>query len=206
MNTFNRFLVILLTLLGLLFWFGVVLLVWLFPRELSLILRDLAALFRTETLVMQGVTTAAAVSFILVDLLILLGEFSSEQPAVVELRTDGGTSVSLATIAQRLKDELEALPGVAMARANVRAAKNLVELRLEVRPERDAQLPAMAEEVHQRTRMVVENQLGVRLRDVRVVFHTANNAGREDTPPTTTRDIVVPGATARPQRMEEPKD
>ena len=191
MNTFNRFLVILITLTGICFSLGALLVVWALPSELGTTLRQTALLMRDSPLLLQGLVTAFAVSFTLVALLILVGEFTPQGPsATIPLAgvSGGGATVSLESVTERIKNDVEQVPGVRMARPRVRLVRRAVDVLVEVRPEPETHLPAKAEEVHQVVRRAVEERLGVRLRNIRVNFQP--EAPRANTRPS--GDIMVP--------------
>ena len=184
MNAFNRFLVILLAATGIFLWLAAIFLVWFFPGELTVALRDLAGLLRTSTLLVQGGLTAFGVSSILVALLILVGELTPRQSTEVQLThvTNGTAAVSVDAIAQRLKSALEQMPQVSMARPKISNFRNAIDVLVELRSEPEAHLSAQADEVCQAVRAIVEEQLGVRLRNVRVTFHNDGHDGREQNP------------------------
>lgn len=212
MNTFNKFLVILLALASIVFWLTVVFIVWTLPGELALALRDTAGLIRGSQLLFQGLVTAFGVSSVLVALLILAGEFSSQEPAfVIITQVSGGTAaISLDAIAQRLKSELEQLPQVRMARPRIRNLRNVIDVLVEVRTDPDTHLPTKADEVCRVVRQIAEERLGVRLKDVRVNIQPDAHARPSFTAPTPPAEsvapgeILVPGSPAATERTSEP--
>ena len=212
MNTFNKFLVILLALASVMFWLTVVFIVWTLPGELVLALRDTAALIRGSQLLFQGLVTAFGVSSVLVALLILAGEFSSQEAAFVSItRVSGGSAVSsLDAIAQRLKSELEQLPQIRMARPRIRNLRNAIEVLVEVRTDPEAHLPTKADEVCQAVRQIAEERLGVRLKNVRVNIQPDAHARPSFTTPmppvaepVAPGEILVPGSPATTEHTSE---
>ena len=193
MHTFNRFLVILITLTAICLALAALLIVWVTPNELGIALRQTAAVLRASPLVVQGLVSALAVSFILVSLLILIGEFGPQEPAEVPLAgvAGGDATISVDTITERVKEEVEALPGVRVARPRVRPRRDAVDVLVELRTYPDAHLPTKADEVMQTVRRALGEGLGVSVRDVRVSFQP--DAGRSTRP---LGDIRVPGAAA----------
>lgn len=202
MNTFNRFLVILIALTAICFSLAALLVVWVLPNELGASLRQTALILRDNPILLQGLVTAFGVSFILVSLLILVGEFGPQQPASIPLAgvAGGGATVSVDTITERIKGEVEQLPGVRMARPRVRTGRGGVTVALEVRSEPDVHLPTKADEVVQVVRRAVEDRLGVPVRDVRVNFQPDSGRGS----PRPQGDIRVPGAQTPPEPPPAP--
>lgn len=200
MNTFNRFLVILISLTAICFSLAALLAVWVTPDELGASLRQTATILRANPLLIQGLVTAFGVSFILVALLILVGEFGPQEPSAIPLAgvAGGGATVSVDTITERIKDEVEQLPGVRMARPRVRPRRGAIDVAVELRTYPDVHLPTKADEVVQSVRRAVEEGLGVRVKDVRVNFQP--DAGRVTPGPQ--GEIRVPGASA-PSDVEQ---
>lgn len=200
MNTFNRFLVILIALTAICFSLASLLAVWVIPDDVGVSLRQTATILRSQPLVIQGLVTAFSVSFILVALLILVGEFGPQEPSAIPLAgvAGGGATVSIETITERIKDEVEQVPGVRMARPRVRTRRGAIDATVELRTFPDVHLPTKADEVVQTVRRAVEEGLGVPVKDVRVNFQP--DAGRGSARPQ--GEIRVPGAaeppTARP--------
>ena len=211
MSTFNKFLVILLALASIVFWLTVVFIVWTLPGELALALRDTAVLIRGSQLLFQGLITAFGVSSVLVALLILAGEFSSQEPsvAIISQVTGGSAVISLDAIAQRLKSELEELPQIRMVRPRIRNLRKAIDVRLEVRTDPETHLPTKADEVCRVVRQITEDRLGVRLKDVRVnIQPDAHERPSATTPtppaaPVATGEILVPGSSGTTEPTSE---
>lgn len=196
MNTFNRFLVILIALTAICFSLAALLVVWVLPNEFGASLRQTALMLRDSPILIQGLVTAFGVSFILVALLILVGEFGPQEPSAIPLAgvAGGGATVSVDTITERIKDEVEQLPGVRMARPRVRAGRGAVDVAVELRTFPDVHLPTKADEVVQSVRRAVQEGLGIQVKDVRVNFQP--DAGRGA--PRPQGKIRVPGVAPEP--------
>jgi len=196
-NTFNRFLVILVALAGICFSLAAVLAVWAIPSELGASLRQTSLVLRDNPILLQGLVTALAVSFVLVALLILVGEFSPQTPAAIPLAgvTGGGATVAVATVTERIKSEVEQVSGVRMARPRVRPGRGAVDVVIEVRSDPDVHLPSKAAEVVQVVRSATEERLGVQVRNIRVNFQPDSGRGAPARPQ---GDIRVPGASTAP--------
>lgn len=196
MNTFNRFLVILISLTAICFSLAALLLVWVIPNELGASLRQTSLILRDNPILIQGLVTAFAVSFILVSLLILVGEFGPQEPSAIPLAgvAGGGATVSIDTITERIKDEVEQLSGVRMARPRVTSRRGAIEAVVELRTYPDVHLPTKADEVVQSVRRAIEEGLGVQVKDVRVNFQP--DAGRGS--PRPQGEVRVPGAAVDP--------
>ena len=176
MNTFNKFLVILIALGSICLWFGAIFAVWFLPEKLLLALRDTAFLLRDNTQLARGFVSAFGVSAILVALLILAGEFSPGQPRWLRIgRVAGGTAVvTIEAMTGQLKAEIERVAMVQMARPRIISVrKNAADVIVELRTAGQAHLPTVADEVCNIVREVMENQMGTELRSVRVAFQQA---------------------------------
>ncbi len=176
MNTFNKFLVILIALGSICLWFGAIFAVWFLPEKLLLALRDTAFLLRDNTQLVRGFVSAFGVSAILVALLILAGEFSPGQPRWLRIgRVAGGTAVvTIEAMTGQLKAEIERVAMVQMARPRIISVrKNAADVIVELRTAGQAHLPTVADEVCNIVREVMENQMGTELRSVRVAFQQA---------------------------------
>ncbi len=202
MNTFNRFLIILICLTALCFWLGALLVVWAMPVELRAALQTTALVLRDSTLLFQGVISAFAVSFILVSLLILVGEFSPQAPRVIPLTgaSGGNATVSADTVIERVKGAVEQVAGVRSVRPRVRSVRGGVEMDLEVRTEPESHLPTKADEVRQAVRSATEEQLGLRLKDVKVHFQPERGRGIQRPQ----GEILVPGAATEAAGQDTP--
>ena len=180
MNTFNKFLVILMVLGSIFLWFGAIFSVWFLTDRLLLALRDTAFLLRDNTMLVRTFVTAFGVSAILVALLVLAGEFSPGQPKVIRLRSVAGGSavVTVEAMTARLKAEIERVPLVQMARPKVNVRKNAADVVVELRTAGPVHLPTVADEVCKVVREVMDSQMGTELRSVRVAFQQAGRGSQ----------------------------
>ncbi|MSQ27223.1 MAG: hypothetical protein EXR51_03670 [Dehalococcoidia bacterium] len=180
MNTFNKFLVILMVLGSIFLWFGAIFSVWFLADKLLLALRDTAFLLRDNTMLVRGFVTAFGVSAILVALLVLTGEFSPGQPKVIRLRSVAGGSavVTIEAMTARLKAEIERVPLIQMARPKVNVRKNAADVVVELRTAGPAHLPTVADDVCNVVREVMDSQMGTELRSVRVAFQQAGRGNQ----------------------------
>lgn len=214
MNLFNRFLVILMALVGIAFWLTAVFVVWALPGDLVVALRDSAAFIRGNVLLFQGLMSAFGISSILVLALILVGEFSAQEPAVVRIaQVSGGVAaISVEAIAQRVKADLEQLPQVRLARPRIRNRRSAIDVVVELRTDPEAHLPTKADEVCQAVRHTVEERLGVRLKDVRVQIQPDTHSRPMTAQPARAGEgaapgeILVPGALHVPGQPAEPQE
>ncbi|GEM_PF-3222943 len=170
MNTFNKFLVVLMALMTVSFWVTAVLLVWLLPDALGSAMRSFSVLLRAHNLLFQAVITTFGVSSILVSLLILAGEFAEHEPAVIKLNTSSGgvAFVALDSLSQRLKSEVESIEQIQMVRLRVRPVRNQLDVLAEVAVAPDAHLTTKSEEVMAVVRAVATQRMGVPVKNVRV--------------------------------------
>ncbi|MBI2887507.1 MAG: alkaline shock response membrane anchor protein AmaP [Chloroflexi bacterium] len=214
MNLFNRFLVILMALVGIAFWLAAVFVVWALPGEVVVALRDSAAFIRGNVLLFQGLMSAFGVSSILVLILILVGEFSAQEPAVVRIaQVSGGVAaISVEAIAQRVKADLEQIPQVRLARPRIRNRRSAIDVMVELRTDPETHLPSKANEVCQAVRHTVEERLGVQLKDVRVQIQPDTHSRPMAAQPARAGEgaapgeILVPGALRAPQPPAEPQE
>lgn len=191
MNTFNRFLVILICLTFICLALGALLLIWGSSAELATALRATAILLRDNPFILQAVVTAFSTGLILVALLILAGEFTSQEPVSIPLTgvPGGGAAVSIETVTERIKSEAEAVQGIRFARPRVHRARGGIEAVIEVRPEPDTHLPEKAGEIREAVRRALEDRMGVAVKDIRVSFQP----DRDRTRTRPAGDILVPG-------------
>lgn len=214
MNTFNKFLVILLAVTGIFLWLTAISIAWLLPVELSTALRGTAILIRSNVLLFQGLITAFGVSSILVSLLILAGEFSEHEPSVLRLPSfTGGTAfVPFEAVVQTLRSDLELVPQVRTALPHVKNVRNAIEVFVDLRTDPDAHLPTKAEEVCRTVRETAEKRLGIRVRDVKVNIQHAFQAKDARAVPqheagqTDSLEILVPGALSMPESATGPRE
>lgn len=171
MNAFNKFLVVLMTLVGILFWGGAIFVMWFLPEELGAVLRALSgALIQGNPVLVQALVTVFGASVILVSLLVLTGEFTDHEPESIRLpQVSGGSAfVPIASIGQRVKSQVEQEPAARIVRPRIRRVRDGLEVVMDLRVAPDADLGQTAEASCRHVRDVVEQQLGLPLKDVRV--------------------------------------
>lgn len=197
MHSFNRFLVILICLTGVIFWCLVLLVVWSAPTELGAALGQIGRILRLQPALLQVLASGFGVSSILVSLLILAGEFTAQSAGIVRLTGSSGAEVSLETVGGHLRAALTATPSVASVRPQVRRrGVSAIDVRLEVEPMAGAVLPALADQLAAATKHQVERELGLTLRNVTVQFaEAAGGDGDRRLPTIGDQPITVPGAT-----------
>ena len=134
MNTFNRFLLIILALGSALFWMAAVLSIWVFPRELAEIFRSFSTMLRLQPSVLQGLITALGVSAGAVSLLVLVGELFPQEPTMVTVdNVHGGTAaVTIAALMLGLKQQLEERTGLQAVRPTVTSHHNGLDVHVEM--------------------------------------------------------------------------
>ena len=213
MNTFNKFLVILMALMLISFWVTAILLIWLVPDALGNTLRNLSVLLRAHNLLFQILLTTFGVSTVLVSLLILAGEFSDHEPSVFKIATPSGAVafVPLESLAQRLKNEIESSGQVHMARVRLRPAKDKLDVLADVAVAPDTGLATKLQEIEAIVRGAAQEQLGVPVRNVRLnLRHAARGSSapamaQEPPVPVPQPEILVPdrGAPERHAREED---
>ncbi len=212
MHTFNRFLVILLCLSGVIFWVLVLLIIWFAPTELGSALGQIGRQLRLQPTLLQVVVSGFGLSSVLVALLILAGEFTAQSAGTVRL-TGGGRSadVSLDAVNAHLRAALTQIDGVASVRPMVRrTGASSIEVRLEVEPANGIALPPLADQLAAAVKHQVETELGLSLKNVTVQFVDATGfraEGERQLPSIGDQSVTVPGAGIAPSHtMQSPGD
>ena len=202
MNTFNKFLVILIAIGSILLWFGAIFAVWTLQDRLLLALRDTAFLLRDNVQLVRLFVTAFGVSAILVALLILAGEFSPGQPRSIQIgNVAGGTAVvTIEAMTSRLKAEIERVAMVQMARPRITIRKNAADVVVELRTAGQVHLPPVADNVCNVVRDVMENQMGAQLRSVRVAFQQTGRGGGQGSQGGVQGPITITGSQQQAAR------
>ncbi len=201
MHAFNRFFVILTCVAGVIFWCLLILLVWALPRELAVALSQTGSVLRNNPLVLQSVLGAFGASSILLALLVLAGEFSGERQGTVRIphAGTGQAEIDSDSIATRLRERLSTVDGLVTARPRVQAPTNgVLDVQVEAQARPGMPLPPLAEAISTAVQDVVEAELGVQLRAVKVSFFEHSQERHEElrASATTARppaEITVPG-------------
>lgn len=208
MHTFNRFLVILICLTGVIFWCLVLLVVWFAPTELGTALGQIGRILRLQPVLLQVLTSGFGVSSVLVSLLILAGEFTARSAGSVRLASSQSADVSLETVGGHLRAALMPTPNVASLRPLVRRrGVSAIDVRLEVEPLAGSMLPALADQLAAATKHQVERELGLTLKNVTVQFSDAVATGSDADrrlPAIGDQAIRVPSAAASPTPPAQP--
>ena len=193
MHAFNRFFVTLTCVAGVIFWCLFMLLVWALPRELAVALIQTGGMLRGNPLVLQSVVGAFGASSILLALLVLSGEFSGERRGTVRIAYAGAGQADMDSdsIATRLRERLSAVDGLMTARPRVQVPANgVLDVQVEAQARPGLALPPLAEAISTTVQDVVEAELGVQLRAVRVLFFEHSQERHEE--------LRAAAATARP--------
>jgi hypothetical protein len=110
-----------------------------------------------------GALFAATLDIICV--LLIIAEFRWPAPKFIraEKTTGGEVRVSIASIADRLKYEIDQLPSILRCKPRVSARKGGVVLELDVEAAAGIDVPAKAEQIVETARLVVEERMGLKL-------------------------------------------
>ena len=200
LTSFNRFLLILIAITIILFWAGMVFLVWAFPEELGLIFSGMGRTLRVQPALLQIIISGFGGSAIAVSILILIGELFPKEEAV--LKVSGQAAISIEVVVGTLKQALEQQPGVRAARPIIVQHNNDVDVLVDLNTDLDGELAPKADESVQIVRNLLERTWGLRVKDVKVTFAPSrlNLSGRQDPD----GEIIGPGLIQRPT-TEEPK-
>jgi hypothetical protein len=175
MNTFNRILVVV-GLLAALVACSTVLIV---PTAVDGLVRQLAVLSQRlgtlRPLVRVGLGVLFALTLDIVLVLLLVLELRRPQPRAIRVeRVAGGeVTISVSSIVDRLRYELDLLPGILRVKPKVRARRGGVVVTLDVQAAAPLDVPQNAEHLVETARAVIEERLGLRLaRPPRVELRT----------------------------------
>jgi hypothetical protein len=166
MNTFNRVVVACLLLIGAML--CCVLLVggkWVLPALADQLGMWADSLDQVQPYVAAGV--GAAIAFVVDLVLILLFILEVRPPRRKFIRAEkaagGEVQVSIASIAERLKHEVGALPGVLSAKPKVLGRRGGVVVYLEVDMAAGLDVTSQAEQIVETARQVVEERMGLKM-------------------------------------------
>jgi len=181
MNLFNRVLVILLAVLGLAGGVASIAAMLMAPEEVLAYFEAWITYFRADylwQLAWTGVAFGGILSLVSLALLIL--EFGPRRSRLVQLTQVGGGQgyLTVESVSQRVRQEVEALPEIKSARPRVTSRGREVDVYLELRTDLGAAISAKTEEVCQVVRQTVEQGLGIKLRrlDVEVQHEAPSRA------------------------------
>jgi len=198
MNTFNRVVGVLL-LLATIIVMTVVLVVprptirvvqqWLWNLDANL------ALISPPILLVMGVVLALLVGVICAVLLWL--ELRRRRPRAIRVQSISGGQAELAvdSVASRLERNIGQLDGVVSVRPNVWGRRGGIEVELDLETSPEVSVPTKTEEVCQVTREAIEDQMGLKLRKVRVnIKHAPYPVGQPIVPKPTSYPPEPPTA------------
>lgn len=174
LNLFNRLLVV----LGFLILLLATLLFVVVPGPiLDLIIPALSNLHEAlqEDIQARAVTVLVGLGFALVWFLLLILEVwrPPARAARVQKVSGGEIEITLESVAQRLEYRLDQMPDVVKVYPKVSAARNGVNLFLEVETGPDVEVPSKTEQILAAAKEEVEERMGVRINKVRVSLRQA---------------------------------
>lgn len=126
-------------------------------------LADFFAAFQPWARIGLGILFALALDIILVLLIVL--EVRRPKPKAIRVEKAGGgeVQISIASIADRLRYEVDQLSGVLRVRPKVSARRKGVVIELDVETAAGIEVPERAERIVEQVRQVVEEQMGLKL-------------------------------------------
>lgn len=197
MNAVNRILIVILLLVAMVLC-NILLIV---PGAIDAVTWQSAALadffdtFQPWARVGLGILFALALDIVLILFIIL--EVRRPKPKAIRVEKAGGgdVQVSVASIADRLRYEVDQLPGVLRSKPKVSAKRKGVVVELDVEMAAGIEVPEKAEQIVEQARQVVEERMGLKLvRSPRVNLRAVPY-------PKTPKSSAMPQA---PQVREEP--
>jgi len=166
MNTFNRVVLVILLLLAMVLC-SLMLVVPI--RSLQIVsqqaqaLADLLARLRTVVRLPAGILLALIVNLIGILLIVLEVRRPAPGGIKVEQASGGEVTLSVASIAEQLKAELNQLPEIVQAKPKVSAKRKGVFVEVDARIAAESGVPNKAERIVEAIRRVVETQMGLKL-------------------------------------------
>ena len=192
MKTFNRVVVVLLLLVTII----VMSIVLVVPRPAIEVLRQRlwnldASLALVAPLVLLVVGVALALLVDVVCAVLIWLEIRRRRPRAIRVQSISGGQAELTvdSIARRVEHNVSQLNGVISIKPNVWGRRDGVEVGLDLETSPEVNVPAKTEEVCQVTREVVEDEMGLKLRKVRV---NIKYAPYPTEPPMVSEDISLP--------------
>jgi phosphotransferase system glucose/maltose/N-acetylglucosamine-specific IIC component len=165
MNVFNRLFTI--VTIVLLIIFGAALLIT--PATVLGLIHSASAAFRTsvpDPAPRLALRVLAAIIFVLIMLGLLWLELRRPAVRTIEVgRYTGGTTIKISTdaVESKVRDAIDNLPGVIGSKVGAIARSKAVDVRLAVLATKDTDLVGKAEEIAALTRMIIQDQLGLKL-------------------------------------------
>lgn len=152
-----------------------------------------------------GVRVLATVIFVLIMLGLLWLELRRPAQRTIEVgRYTGGTTIHISTdaVESKIRDAVDALSGVIGAKVRATHRNKSVELSMDVLATRETDLVAKAEEIAAITRLIVQDQLGLKLHSKpQVTIKAGAGKAKIDRKP------LFPsgnGSATKPKPVEEP--
>jgi hypothetical protein len=165
MSTFNRVVIVILLLVAIVICSAFLIV----PAVLDTLVRQLAALndflagLEWYQRIPLGVLFAAALNVVFILLIIFEVRRPAPKAIRVERASGGEVTISVASIADRLKFEIDQLPGVLQVKPRVSARRRGVQVELDVQAAAGINVPATADRVAELAREVVEGKIGLKL-------------------------------------------
>ena len=110
-----------------------------------------------------GILFALALDIVLFFIIILEVRRATPKAIRVETTSGGQVQVSVASIADRLRYEVDQLAGVLRVKANVSARRGGVVIQMDVQTAAGIDVPERADRIVQTARLVVEEKMGLKL-------------------------------------------
>ena len=139
---------------------------WVLPalaRQLTALIGALEGLDQWYERELPGAVIASAIGFVLILLLIIELRRPKLKFIQAEKVTGGEVQVSVASIADRLRYEVNALPGVLRVRPKVSGKRKGVVVELDVDIAAGLDVPLQAEQIVEVARRVVEEKMGLKM-------------------------------------------
>lgn len=219
MNIFNRVLIIILLLVSIAFWVAAVAVILLFPGEALSAAKFLIVYLEANlTLYTQLMVALLGFIFILASLLLLVIELTPSRPGAVQLTqvTSGTALLATDAIAERIKHDLQGVPGVHRADPTVIARGKFVDVNLDLHTGPGSDVSETSEQVGRLVRDSVEKKMGVKIGKLVVHIHhervgvqyepavskaTPQPAEEDSQPP-----IYIPGAEPSEKKAPEERE
>lgn len=150
---------------------------------------------------MLGVLFAVALDIVLILLLILELRGLAPRSIRVERVAGGEVSIRTSSIVERLRYEIDQLPGILHVRPNISARRGGVVVRLEVEAADPLDMPKKAEEIVEIARTTIMERLGLKLaRPPKLELRTVTRPSTLRTPASAIRrdrEAVIPHEVTR---------
>lgn len=137
-------------------------------------------------------------------LLLLILELRRPRPQFirVEKATGGEVQVSIASIADRLRYEIDALPNILHARPRVGAQRKGVTIELDVETVAGIDVPGQAEHIVETTRQIVEEKMGLKMARPPKINLRAIPYPKTAMTKVTATGVPIPPVPSEPERTE----